>query len=118
MTEKDFLKPGPLLEGRPLPTTLSGLFPLPRQMNTKPERLEATRLLLTADTAGSGVDNALFDTVSDITELTRLIDLTLIDVLVWHKASVNYENGKCFQLTIMKGDLDILSRLCNARSSV
>ena len=58
-------------------------------MNTKTERLEATCLLLTADTAGSGVDNAFVNT-----ELTRLIDLTLIDALVWHKASVNYENGK------------------------
>lgn len=40
-------------------------------------------------TAGSGVDNALVDT-----ELTRLIDLTLIDVLVCHEASINFENGK------------------------
>ena len=76
MTAKDFPKPGPLLEGRPFPATLSGLFPLLRQMNTKTEILEASRLLLTTDTAGRG-DNALVDT-----ELTRLIDLTLIDVLI------------------------------------
>lgn len=54
MTAKDFPKPGPLLEGRPFPTTLSGLLPLLRQMNTKTERLEASRLLLTTDTAGRG----------------------------------------------------------------
>ena len=89
MTAKDFPKPRPLLEERPFLTTLSGLFLLLRQMNTKTERLEASRLLLTTDTAGNGVDNALADT-----ELTRLIDLTLIDVLVRHKASVNFENGK------------------------
>jgi len=58
MTAKDFPKPGPLPEGRPFPTTLSGLFPLLRQMNTKTERLEASRFLFTTDTAGSGVDNA------------------------------------------------------------
>lgn len=64
MTAKDFPKPGPLLEGRPFPTTFSGLFPLLRQMNTKTERLEVSRSLLTTDTAGGG-DNALVDTEID-----------------------------------------------------
>jgi hypothetical protein len=64
MTAKDFPKPGLLLEGRPFPTTLGGLFPLLRQMNTKTERLEVSRLLLTTDTAGRG-DNALVDTEID-----------------------------------------------------
>lgn len=46
MAAKDFPKPRPLLEGKPFPTTLSGLFPLLRQMNTKTERLEVSRLCL------------------------------------------------------------------------
>ena len=76
MIAKDFPKPEPLLEGRPLPTTLSGLS-APSLNEYENRKIGSYLLVAYCGYCRQRSDNALVNT-----ELTRLIDLTLIDVLV------------------------------------
>lgn len=111
---RDLRKLRLLLHLEATPTALSQLFPLLRQGYTRPERLDASRLLLEAGAKGHEVDQALVDAVADTTPSR---DFALIELLR-SRADVDCEEGMSLVLAIQQKDLPVIRSLCVAGPSV
>lgn len=103
-----------LLNTHPSPEVLARAFPLLRTGYSVSERFSTSRLLLSHGARGPEVDQALVDSVADVTS-TR--DPALITELVRSGADVNYDGGKALQVAASQVDLSTLRLLCNARPS-
>lgn len=114
VVRKDFNSLRMLLRSRPSPQTLSKAFSYIKSGYTAAERIEVVRILLQHGARGTEVDQALVDAVAD-TSNSR--DVTLINELVLHGASVNYEAGKAIHLAVAQRDVAILRLLCGAKPS-
>jgi hypothetical protein len=73
-------------------------------------------LLLTKGVVGRELDVAFQKAVGEAPEAR---DRSLIDILIEHKASVNFvdTNGNCVRMAAMQSDLKILQKLCSAQIS-
>jgi hypothetical protein len=113
VSKQDLSKLRKLLEGRSAPGPASLALPLVRRRFSGPERLQATGVLLRAGAIGAEVNNSLLQAVADTSE-----SLELIDELLRHNASVDYEGGHCLRLAVEHQNMQVLQLLCRASPSI
>lgn len=108
----DVVMTAKILAAKPSAETLTGVFPLTKNLSTM-ERYQMVDLFLQGAMSGPALHTALQEAINE--DMARRDD-ALIRLLLKHNADVNYNNGAGLQAVIMQRDMNTLSLLLQKAS--